>query len=364
MTDVARVTDIDVLVIGAGVVGLAVARAFARRGRAVVVAERHATIGHETSSRSSEVIHAGIHYPPGSSKAVGCVRGRDMLYRFCEARGVPHRRLGKLVVAANDAEARRLHAIRDTARLNGVELRPLTGAEARAMEPALRCVGALHSPDTGIVDSHALMLALQGELEARGGQVALRTEVAAVEGRAVRLADGTRLTTRRTVVCGGLAASDLLPATLRRPDGRPWVTGFAKGSYFALAGGRAPFGRLIYPVPVAGGLGVHLTLDLAGRARFGPDVEWVDAIDYAVDPARASTFETGVRRFWPGLPEGALVPDYAGIRPKIGGRDEPDADFHVLGERDHGHAGLTVLLGIDSPGLTSCLWLGERAAAS
>ena len=340
------VPDIDVLVIGAGLVGLAVARALALRGREVVVAERHGAIGHETSSRSSEVIHAGIYYAPGSVKARACVAGRAMLYRFCERHGVPHRQIGKLIVATDEAEVERLDAIRSNAARNGVELIPLSAPEARSMEPALSCTAALHSPLTGIVDSHALMLALQGELEAHGGRVALHTEVASVEPGRVRLRDGTALSVGRTVVCGGLSTGALLP-------GERWKTRLAKGNYFRLREGRAPFSRLIYPVPVAGGLGTHLTLDLSGQARFGPDVEWVDEIDYRVDPARAASFEESVRRFWPGLSDGALVPDYAGIRPKIGD------DFMRLGAAEHGLDGVTALLGIESPGLTSCLWLGE-----
>ena len=352
--------DIDVLVVGAGVVGLATARAFALRGREVVVAERHRAIGHETSSRNSGVIHAGIYYPPGSVKARASRDGRAALLRFCREHGVPHALPGKLVVATDETEHERLEAVRRRAKANGVRLQWLSRAEAQAMEPALHCTAALHSPGTGIVDAHALMLALQGEAEAHGTQVALETKVERVEAGRATLADGTTLSCHRIVVCGGLAATELLPEGLRRPDGTRWTTTFAKGSYFRLERGRAPFGRLIYPVPVAGGLGIHLTLDLAGTARFGPDVEWVDRLDYTVDPTRAQAFERGVRRFWPAMLEGALVPDYAGIRPKIAGRAE--ADFTRLGVADHGMEGVTVLLGIESPGLTASLWLGEWAA--
>ena len=346
--------DIDVLVIGAGVVGLAVARALALAGREVVVAERHGLIGHETSSRNSEVVHAGIYYAPGSAKARACVLGREMLASYCASRGVGFRRIGKLIVAADEAEVARLATIRENAARNGVELHPLSGAEARAMEPALACAAALHSPLTAIVDSHALMLALQGDLEASGGQIAFHTEVASLDGAGATLADGSHVTVGHTVVCGGLAATDLLP-------GAGLATRYAKGNYFRLAQGRAPFSRLIYPVPVeggplSGGLGVHLTLDLAGQARFGPDVEWVETLDYGVDPDRAKAFERSIRRFWPALPNGALVPDYAGIRPKVAD------DFTLLGKAQHGLANVTALVGIESPGLTSCLWLGEWVA--
>ncbi|NBN63783.1 NAD(P)/FAD-dependent oxidoreductase [Pannonibacter tanglangensis] len=351
-------TDVQTLVIGAGVVGLASARALALAGDEVMVLERHGLIGSETSSRSSEVIHAGIYYPRDSLKARLCVAGRKALYAYAARRGIAHRRLGKLIVATDAGQAGQLDAIAAAAAANGVEdLVRLDAAAARALEPELSCTAALLSPSTGIIDSHALMLALQGDLEAAGGQVVLNTCVAAIAavpgGYAVEIAGegGYRLTCRRLVLSAGLGT----PALLRGLAGdRLPRFGLAKGSYFRLAG-RAPFSRLIYPVPVPGGLGIHLTLDLAGQARFGPDVEWIETEDYRVDPARGAAFEAAVRCYWPGLPEGALQPDYAGIRPKLGGPGDPAADFRIEGASGHGHPGLVLLMGLESPGLTSCL---------
>ena len=358
--------DVETVVVGAGVVGLATARAAALAGEEVVVLERNAAFGEETSSRSSEVIHAGLYYPAGSLKAEACVAGKAMLYRYCADHGVAHARLGKLVVASDEAERERLASIAASARANGVDdVRVLDRREAVAREPALDVTGALHSPSTGIVDSHGLMLALLGELEDAGGSVATRAPVERVEPTdgGIRVttggADAMELTARRVIVAAGLGTTDILPDAIRRPDGARWTTAYAKGTYFRLAG-RAPFQTLIYPVPIVGGLGVHLTLDLAGQARFGPDVEWVDALDYRADAARGASFYEAIRRYWPGLPDGALSPDYTGIRPKVGGRASPHEDFRILRERDHGIAGLTVALGIESPGLTSSLWLGER----
>lgn len=360
---------VDAVVIGAGVVGLAVGRELALRGREVMVVEAEGAIGTGTSSRNSEVIHAGLYYAPGSLKARLCVQGKALLYAYCAERGVAHARLGKLVVATSADQVPKLEAIRANAASNGVhDLRPLGADEARALEPALHCVGALLSPSTGIVDSHGLMLALQGDLENAGGLLALQSAVqsiAAAGGPAthpLRLvaADGTELACRALVNAAGLGAVGLA----RRTDGldpalvpQAWQ---AKGSYFTLVG-RAPFSRLVYPVPEPGGLGVHLTLDLGGQAKFGPDVQWVDdPADLQVDPARGDAFYAEVRRYWPALPDGVLQPAYAGMRPKISGPDAPAADFVVQGPAQHGIAGLVNLFGIESPGLTSALALARH----
>lgn len=355
----------DCAVIGAGVVGLAVARALALQGREVIVLEAEGAIGTGTSSRNSEVIHAGIYYPTGSLKAQLCVRGKEMLYAYAQERGVPHRRCGKLIVATTDEQEMELDSISAKARANGVEdLEKLTATQARAMEPALTCHAALHSPSTGIIDSHALMLSLQGDLENAGGVLALKSAVAQAQyadGAIDLIAiDGTMLRCKTVVNAAGLQA----PALARRFGGLPGdtvpVPYYAKGNYFTLAG-RAPFARLIYPVPEAGGLGVHLTLDLGGQAKFGPDVQWVASPDdLVVDPARGDGFYAEVRRYWPGLADGALQAGYAGIRPKISGPGEPARDFSILGPADHGVPGLVNLFGIESPGLTSSLAIGEH----
>ena len=326
------------------------------------------------SARNSEVIHAGIYYPQDSLKARLCVRGRQMLYDYCAERGVPHRRCGKLIVATSESQIDELRAIRQRAAANGVgDLPWLTRAQAQALEPALQCHAALLSPSTGIVDSHGLMLSLLGDLENAGGLLALQSPVesmavvahapATIEIVMGGGAAGTKLAARWVVNAAGLQA----PALAARTNGldarhvpRAW---FAKGNYFTLSG-RAPFGRLIYPVPEPGGLGVHLTLDLGGQAKFGPDVQWVDASeDLQVDPARGDAFYAEVRRYWPGLPDDALQPGYAGIRPKISGPGEAAADFLIQGPRDHGVGGLVNLFGIESPGLTSCLALAEQVVA-
>ncbi len=364
---------VDCVVLGAGVVGLACARALALAGREVLLLEAAEGIGTGTSSRNSEVIHAGIYYPTGSLKARFCVEGRERLYAYCAEHGVPFARLGKLIVAADEAEVPTLGTIRAKAAANGVDLVPLAAAEACAMEPQLRCAAALHSPMTGIVDSHAFMLALQGDAEEAGALVAFhaRVEGGAVADGGIRLhvadqggsgAEAMELHARALVNAIGLHAPDLA----RTIEGIPRQTipraYLCKGSYYALLG-RAPFSRLIYPVPEAAGLGVHLTLDLGGQARFGPDTEWVEREDYDVDPARAEGFYAAIRRYWPALPNGALAPGYAGIRPKISGPGEPNADFRVSGPAEHGIGGLVNLYGIESPGLTASLALAAHVAA-
>jgi L-2-hydroxyglutarate oxidase LhgO len=364
------VDEVECIVVGAGVVGLAVARALALDGREVVVLEAADAIGTETSSRNSEVVHAGIYYPTGSLKARLCVAGRDALYEYCAARGIPHRRCGKLIVATDEAQLPRLDALAAKAAANGVtNLRRISGDEAREMEPELVSVAALHSPSSGIVDSHGLMLGYLGDAEDRGAMVAFRAPVERGEvlpggGFALEVggAEPTRLRCRTLVIAAGLHAQ----AVARRIDGIPAETippaYLAKGNYFSLAG-RSPFSRLVYPIPEPGGLGVHVTVDLGGQARFGPDVEWVDRIEYSVDPARADRFYGAVRRYWPGLADGALLPGYAGIRPKLVPQGAPDADFVVQGADVHGVEGLVALYGIESPGLTASLAIADEAAA-
>ena len=356
--------QVDAVVIGAGVIGLAVGRALALAGREVMVLESENAIGTGTSSRNSEVIHAGIYYPAGSLKARLCVQGKAMLYAYCAERAVGHQRLGKLIVATSPDQVKALDGIIAKAAANGVQdLQKLTSAQARALEPALVCEAALLSPSTGVVDSHGLMLSLQGDLENAGGLLALVSPVQHIglkQGTAthpirVSTQDGTELACRVLVNAAGLSAV----ALAQRMDGLnksllPQAH-CAKGNYFTLAV-KAPFSRLIYPVPEKAGLGVHLTLDLGGQAKFGPDVQWVsDPADLQVDPRRGDAFYAEVRRYWPGLPDGALQPGYAGMRPKISGPDEAAADFMIQGPADHGVPGLVNLLGIESPGLTSSL---------
>lgn len=361
--------EIDTVVVGAGAVGLACAAAIARSGREVIVLERETAIGQGVSSRNSEVIHAGLYYAPGSLKAALCVRGRDLLYALCARHGVAHQRCGKLVVASDEAQIQALDALLARGRANGVRLYKLTGPEAQALEPALQAVAALHSPDTGIVDSHGFMLAVQGELEAAGGVVAVASALASVVldaaggWHALRLQDGSGLRCRRLVNAAGLSACALAGRMAGLDQARVPTPRFAKGSYFTLAG-RSPFRHLIYPAPQDAWLGVHLTLDLGGQARFGPDLEWLDvqdpnAIDYRVDPARAAGFEAAVRHYWPGLPDGALLPAYSGVRPKIHGPGEPAPDWRIDGPERHGVPGLVNLFGIESPGLTGALAIGE-----
>jgi L-2-hydroxyglutarate oxidase LhgO len=360
---------IDCVVIGAGVVGLAVARALALGGREVMVLEKERWIGSETSSRNSEVIHAGIYYPKDSAKARLCVAGKEKLYAYCAARGIPHRRLGKLIVASTEAEIPVVEAVRERALANGVsDLVWLDGAALRALEPALACVGAFLSPSTGIIDSHALMLAFEAELEAAGGLVVLRAPVLAgrVTERGFALEIGgsepMTLACRTLVNSAGLRAPSLARAIAGIPAASIPPAYFCRGVYFTLAG-RSPFRHLVYPVPEAAGLGVHLTLDLAGQARFGPDVEWIDGIDYSVDPRRGERFYAAIRRYWPGLADGRLQPGYAGIRPKISPPGAPAADFLIQGPAEHGVPCLVNLYGIESPGLTASLAIAEQVAA-
>ncbi|MBL0899985.1 MAG: NAD(P)/FAD-dependent oxidoreductase [Reyranella sp.] len=361
---------VDCVVIGAGVVGLAIARALALAGREVIVVEAAEGIGTETSSRNSEVIHAGIYYPKGSLMARTCVAGRRMLYAYCAERGVPHLNCGKLIVATDEAESARLAEIKGRAEANGVEgMRLLGAAEAMAMEPNLRCTAALLSPSTGIVDSHSYMLALQGDAEAHGAMFAFNSPVTrgrVVDGGVEIEVGGTEpmtLRCRLLVNSAGLHAPTLARKIAGMPSDRVPTAYYAKGNYFTLTG-RSPFSRLIYPVPVPGGLGVHITVDMGGQAKFGPDVEWIDSIeggiDYTVDPHRADKFYAAVRRYWPGLEDGALQPGYAGIRPKTVPQGAPAQDFVIQGPAEHGVPGLINLFGIESPGLTASLALAGQ----
>ncbi|ACR28270.1 NAD(P)/FAD-dependent oxidoreductase [Burkholderia glumae] len=364
---------VDCVVIGAGVVGLAAARASARRGWETVIVESESMIGTGTSSRNSEVIHAGIYYSAGSLKARLCVEGRERLYAFCEEHQVPYRRSGKLIVAAEDAQRGTLAELEAAARANGVtDLRRLSGDQARALEPALRCVAALESPSTGIVDSHALMLALLGDAERAGAVIAYRSPVIGGQvlhdgGPAIELevggAEPMTLRARRVVNAAGLYAQTVAGGLRGLPPESVPRARYAKGNYYSLAG-RAPFSRLIYPVPEPGGLGVHLTLDLANQARFGPDVEWIDEIDFRVDPARAARFYDAIRSYWPELPDEALQPAYAGVRPKLAHPPGGGDDFVIQSARAHGVAGLVNLYGIESPGLTASLAIAEQVIAA
>jgi L-2-hydroxyglutarate oxidase LhgO len=359
------------LVVGAGVVGLAIARAAALAGHEVIVAEAANAIGTGTSSRNSEVIHAGLYYPTGSLRAYHCPRGRRMLYDFCASHGVPHRKCGKLVVATNADEVKRLDYVFKQAHINGVEgVDYIDSAAAKRLEPELACLLAMRSPETGIIDSHAYMHALRGDLEDRGGVIAFNTPVervapAAGGGFEVHFggAEPGAIRVDAVVNAGGLGAQRLARATAGYPPARVPRLVFAKGNYFGYAG-RPAFSRLIYPVPIRGGLGVHVTLDLAGRMRFGPDVQWISEENYDVDASRAAAFYRRIRDYFPRLPDNSLVPDYAGIRPKITGEGEPAADFLIDTPKDHGLPGLVQMFGIESPGLTSSLSLGEAVVAS
>ena len=356
------------MVIGAGVVGLAIARAMAARGREVIVLEAGEAVGTGTSSRNSEVIHAGLYYPRGSLKAELCVRGRAMLYEYCEAHGVPHSRCGKLLVATARNQLPQLAAIQHKAMENGVaDLVRVSGAEAMAMEPQLQCVEAVLSPQTGIVDSHQFMLALQGDAERDGANVAFHTPVTDIDARdrCFIVETGGDSPMRFQADCvinsAGLHANQIA-CSIRGLDARhiPPLY-FAKGNYFSVSG-RTPFERLIYPMPNEAGLGVHLTIDMGGQAKFGPDVEWIQKIDYTVDPQRANSFYAAIRAYWPNLPDDALQPAYAGIRPKLSGPGQPAADFVIQGRAAHGMTGLVNLFGIESPGLTAALAIAEKVA--
>ena len=367
----ANMERIDAVVVGAGVVGLATARALAMAGLEVVILERENAFGTGVSARNSEVIHAGLYYPTGSLKARLCVQGRDRLYAYCEDSGVGHQRCGKLVVATSDAELPRLDAIHRQALANGVnDVRRLDAAQAHALEPEVTCVSALWSPSTGIVDSHGLMTSLLGDAQRYGAHLALTTTLRA----AAPVDSGWVLTTtgaesyeieaRYWVNCAGLHATAVAQSTASLPFGLIPQAHFAKGHYFSLSG-KSPFKHLVYPMPIDGGLGVHLTLDLAGQARFGPDAQWLpegsdpSKFDYSVDLQRQAAFEQDIRRFWPGLPHGALMPAYTGVRPKIG-PSGTTPDFLILGPQEHGLAGCVHLMGIESPGLTSSLALADE----
>jgi L-2-hydroxyglutarate oxidase LhgO len=356
----------DVAVIGAGVVGLAVARALARAGREVFVLEAERGVGLHTSSRNSEVIHAGIYYPAGSLKTRLCVEGRPLLYAYCAERAIPHARTGKLIVATSDEEIPVLERLKKSAESNGVEdLVWLSERDARSLEPGVNCVRALLSPSTGIIDSHALITSLRADAEAAGASLALMTPV--VGGRVcdggIELSLGgdepASVMFRLVVNCAGLWAPDVA----RRIEGVPTkaipVQRFARGHYFILAG-RSPFRHLVYPVPPAGGLGIHVTLDLSGAARFGPDVQWVAGVDYGFDESRGEAFYRSIRRYYPALADGQLQPGYVGVRPKLSGPDEPAADFAIRGPAEHGVPGLINLYGIESPGLTAALALANH----
>jgi L-2-hydroxyglutarate oxidase LhgO len=358
----------DALIIGAGVVGLACARALAQRGLAVVVAERHPRAGQETSSRNSGVIHSGIYYPTGSLKATLCVAGRQRLYAYCEARGIEHRRCGKLIVA-QASQVDQLRSLHAKAIANGVDdLAFLSSAEAAQLEPAVRCTAALLSPSTGIIDAHEYMLALLADIEAAQGVVAFNTELvrARVRGdgfvaRLRSLDEESDFACRYLVNCAGLQAIDLLERVDGYPAHRMRRAYFAKGNYFTCRGVK-PFRHLVYPMPTEASLGLHATLDLDGTTRFGPDVEWVDELDYRVDAARGASFYASIRQYWPDLPDGALQPSYAGIRPKLVGAGQVAADFVIEGPEENGIPGLVNLLGIESPGLTSSLAIGDEVA--
>jgi L-2-hydroxyglutarate oxidase LhgO len=357
--------SVDCLVVGAGVVGLAAARALARAGREVIVVESQECIGSGISSRNSEVIHAGIYYPTGLDKTRWCVNGKAMLYEFCQEYHVPHRPIGKLLVAVSEAEIDKLSAIKAQAEANGVmDLVWLSGDEARALEPALAVYRALLSPSTGIIDSHALMHALRGDAERYGAMVALETPV--LSGRVDDVgiivetggASPIRIAANAVVNAAGLGAHAFARSIIGMPADNIPPLHLAKGNYFALTT-QSPFTRLIYPIPTPGGLGVHLTLDLAGQARFGPDVEWVEKIDYKVDLGRADGFYAAIRAYWPDLPDSSLQPAFSGIRPKIARPGGSETEFLVQSEKEHGVPGLINLFGIESPGLTASLAIAE-----
>jgi L-2-hydroxyglutarate oxidase LhgO len=356
---------VDCIVIGAGVVGLACARALALVGHEVLILDRENSFGTVTSARNSEVIHAGIYYPQNSLKAKLCVQGKAMLYGFLRDRGIPHEQCGKLIVATSKSQLQTLSQIQSRAADNGVvDLLMLNKHEASELEPELFCVGALLSPSTGILDSHAFMLSLLGEAENSGATLVCNTEVKAIELREDRLVlttagpDSLKLTANTIINSAGLNAPDLARRILSDAQIRPPTSYYAKGNYFSMQA-KNPFSRLIYPVPEPGGLGIHLTLDLNGQARFGPDVQWVEHIDYTVDISRIDHFHRSIRRYWPGVDRATLQPDYAGIRPKTVGPDAEAADFVIEGPKQHGIKGLVNLFGIESPGLTASLAIAQ-----
>ena len=361
--------DFDAVVVGAGAVGLACGYALTKRGLSVAVLEKEAAIGQGVSSRNSEVVHGGLYYPTGSLKARFCVQGRRALYAFCDTHHVDYDRCGKLVVATAPEDEARLADILEQARTNDVEgMEEITAAQAVAMEPELKCYGALVSPQSGIFDSHGYMLALQGEIEAAGGAVVVSTPFEGAApldggGFGVRAggADPATLTCRLLVTAPGLSAQDVAATIEGFPVAKIPKGHYGKGMYFRLVG-KAPFSRLIYPPPIHGALGTHYRRDLGGQAVFGPDLHYVDTLDYSVDPAMRGAFADYIRKFWPAVPEEALSPDYAGIRPKLHGPDEPQPDFQLDGAEVHGLPGLMALFGIESPGLTSSLAIGEAVA--
>jgi len=361
--------DIETVVVGAGVVGLATAAALAKAGQDTIVLERDTCIGQGISSRNSEVIHAGIYYTPDSLKAKLCVQGKNLLYDYCKERNIPYKKTGKLIVATEDSEIETLDKLLQKGSANGVhDLKKISANDAMAMQSGLRCIAALHSPSTGIVDSHSLMLSLQADLESHAGAVVCHTEVSGIEHGdnlfTVTMADGTTVNTRNIVNCSGLRSVSLANTISASDKSSIPAARYAKGNYFKLAA-PAPFTRLIYPAPVVGGLGIHLTIDLAGQKRFGPDVEWLSdesnhTFSYQVDAARCKNFYTAIRKYWPDLPDNSLVPDYAGVRPKIEWPDKRDVDFEISTEQQHGIPGLVNLFGIESPGLTASLAIAEH----
>jgi len=360
-------TDVETIIVGAGVVGLAIARALAMAGQEVIVTERHDLIGSETSSRNSEVIHAGIYYPKDSLRAHFCVDGKHQLYRFCEENGVDHARCEKLIVAANDEQLARLAKIKETAAGNGVDdLVQLTAAQAMQLEPAVKCAGALLSPSTGLIDSHGFMVALEGHAESHGAQIALQSDITAITRRddgsfALTIGDGDIITARNVVISAGLHASTLA-RTLSYPSGYvPPETYYAVGQYYALSG-PSPFSRHIYPMPDGAWLGLHATVDLGNRCKFGPDIEWIPEIDYTFKPEKLEKFHDFVRAYYPDLDADRLHPDYTGIRPKLYREGEPVPDFRIDTPAEHGLDGLVMLFGIESPGLTASLAIADHIA--
>ena len=363
-------TPLDAVVIGAGVVGLAIARALAVSGREVLVLERHDRVGEETSSRNSEVIHGGFHYPPDSLKARLCVRGKELLYRYCQEKSIEHHRCGKLTVALDERQHAELLALHAQGLASGVDdLEMLDHAEAAELEPAIRCSSALLSPSSGIIDSHGLMLALQGDLESAGGTVSNRSEFVSARVRRagfyVRVRSvGETVNARASTIVNstGLSAASVAGRIAGLASHHIPRIRYAKGNYFVYRG-KHPFQRLVYPVPEPGGLGVHVTLDLFGQARFGPDVQWIDAPEYSVDGTRRDAFAESIRTYWPNVSKDRLAPGYAGVRPKLIRPGDPPGDFVIQGPDEHEVPGLVNLYGIESPGLTSSLAIGEQVAA-